>query len=73
MACNLPIMTTRYGGLPTLFKEGSGLFFANDPNALFDKIEECKKVNSCETKKLVELYSWKNVTKKILDLVFSIE
>jgi len=72
MACNLPIITTRYGGLPTVFNsEGTGFFFVNDLNNLSDKIEEVKKINSCETRRMVEPYSWGTIAKRVLDLVSS--
>ena len=40
MACNLPIVSTRFGALPTIFNEGSGLFFTENvehiPQILLD-------------------------------------
>lgn len=72
MACNLPIITTRYGGLHSIFSsEGKGFFYVNDLNNLSDKINEVKKINYCETRRMVEPYSWGTIAKRVLDLVSS--
>jgi len=68
MACNVPVITTRYGGLPTMFNnEGNGLFFVNELKDLSITVEKTKKLNHCETRKMIESYSWGEVAKKILD------
>jgi len=68
MACNLPIITTRYGGLPTMFNnEGNGFFFVDELKDLSTMVERAKKLNHCETRKMVECYSWREVTNTILE------
>jgi len=70
MACNLFVVTTRYGGLPTMFNsEGNGLFFVNKLEDLSYEIDKVKQLNHCETRKMIEPYSWERVAKKILELL----
>jgi len=70
MACNLFVVTTRYGGLPTMFNsEGNGLFFVNKLEDLSYEIDKIKQLNHCETRKMIEPYSWERVAKKILELL----
>jgi len=70
MACNLPVVTTRYGGLPTMFNsEDNGLFFLNKLKDLSNKVEKVKQLNHCETRRMVEPYSWREVAKRILELL----
>lgn len=71
MACNLPVATTRYGGLSPMFNdEHNGLFFVDESNDLSDKVKEARKLNHCETRIIVEPYAWENVAKNILLKVF---
>ena len=70
MACNLPVVTTRYGGLPTMFNSGdNGLFFLDKLKDLSHKVEKVKQLNHYETRRMVEPYSWREVAKRILELV----
>jgi len=70
MACNLPVVTTRYGGLPTMFNgEDNGLFFLDKLKDLSNKVERVKQLNHYETRRMVEPYSWREVAKRILELL----
>jgi len=70
MACNLPVVTTRYGGLSTMFNgEGNELFFVEKLKDLSNKVEKVKKFNHSETRRMIEPYSWGEVAKRILELL----
>ena len=70
MACNLPVVTTRYGGLPTMFdSQDNGLFFLDKLKNLSSKVEKAKQLNHYETRRMVEPYSWREVAKGILELI----
>ncbi len=69
MACNLPIITKRYGGLPELFNEGNGFFYYKNRTEIEEKINLLKSV-TIKTRKMVEPYSWKNVTNRIMNEIF---
>ncbi len=67
MACNLPVITVRYGGLPRLFEEGQGLLFADTPGELAQCIIRARRLNGCHTREKVIPYSWQNVARKLLE------
>lgn len=66
MACNLPIVTTKYGGLPDLFEEGDGFMYANPLDEFKMKIQAAKHMPIVKTRTKVEKYSWENVAKEIV-------
>ena len=62
MACNLPVITTKFGGLTRLFaKGGDGLLFIETENELFDALEILKNDKNVRTRDKVLTYSWKNI------------
>jgi glycosyltransferase involved in cell wall biosynthesis len=69
MACNLPIVSTRFGALPTIFNEGSGLFFAektdNIAQILLDLKNEHRPV---ETRGKILQYSWNNLAERLVEI-----
>lgn len=68
MSCNLPVITTNYGGgLTRIFNEGDGLFFIKNPSEMNEAIEKIRNNDfHCKTRDQVELCSWQNVTNQIL-------
>jgi len=67
MSCNLPVVTTRYGALPRIFKkDGDGLFFVEKEEDIIKAVEAIKNDDmEIKTRKKVLSYSWENVTKKL--------
>jgi glycosyltransferase involved in cell wall biosynthesis len=61
MACNLPVISTRYGGLGDLFPEGDGFLFAETPQEVLERISLVKKGQVPRTRAMVEAFSWENV------------
>lgn len=70
MACNLPVITTRFGGLPHMFQEGQGLFYFEDEVDLPQLVRNAKHLPQCSTRQLVAPYSWNTVACKMLKFVF---
>ena len=68
MACNLPVVATRYGGLPDLFQEGQGLFFATNGSDMMSALERARAENSCRTRDKVAPYSWQAVAQRVIAL-----
>ena len=67
MACNLPVITTRFGALPRLFMEGDGLFFADSEEDVFKALQEIKKGDvKVKTREKVLPYSWENIGKRLI-------
>jgi glycosyltransferase involved in cell wall biosynthesis len=65
MAHNLPVITTRFGALPRMFKEGDGLFFVEREKDFFDALNEIKSGVNPKTREKVMPYSWANLRKKM--------
>jgi glycosyltransferase involved in cell wall biosynthesis len=66
MACNLPVVTVRHGGLEGLFKAGDGLYYADTPEMLLETIGRIKGNDGCQTRSKVISCSWTNVAADIL-------
>jgi len=65
MACNLPIVTTRFGGLVDYFKEDEGFRYCDDMNGLLPLIEKMVGAVISNDKKVMQ-FSWGNFTNNIL-------
>lgn len=66
MACNLPVVATRYGGLPNTFKEGNGFFFADRGKEMVEKIGDARRLKNVSTRALAEPFAWEKVSRVIL-------
>ena len=73
MACNLPVVSTRFGGLPDLFPdEGGGLFYMDSTSEIAAKTEYVRDNLSRihpRTRELVEPYSWERSSQEVLRLL----
>jgi glycosyltransferase involved in cell wall biosynthesis len=66
MACNVPVVSTRFEGLLELFEAGDGLFFADSDTDIVRAIENLEN-NSVDvrTREKVRPYSWHYVAERI--------
>ena len=65
MACNLPVITTRFGGFPRLFTGGGGFYYVNSRLEIPRKMLQVMTHNALanvETRRKVNPYSWGNVS-----------
>jgi len=63
MSCNLPVVTTKFGALPRIFQDGSGLFYADkeeDFAIAVDKVKDSGFV--AKTRDMVLPYSWEKIS-----------
>jgi len=67
MACNLPVITTRYGGLPLLFEEGHGFFYADSEEEMLAALDEVRTLRTCSTRQMARPFDWKKVAERFLD------
>ncbi|MCG2829230.1 glycosyltransferase family 4 protein [Methanothermobacter sp. K4] len=68
MACNLPVITTNFGGLSRVFDEGDGLIFVRNVRELVDAVEFVKDQDlTIKTHDKVKDYSWINISRRLLD------
>src|SRR5665811_984896 len=69
MACNLPVVTTRFGALASIFGEGSGLFFAEHVEHMPRILDAIKNGRpTVETRHMVARYSWDNLTENLVEI-----
>ncbi len=61
MACNLPVISTRFGGLPSLFNEGGGFFFADADDDFLSKVNIIRNGLDVKTREKVLPYHWQKL------------
>lgn len=67
MACNLPVILTKFGALPRILEEEEGLVFIDEVNEIPSKIEQVKKDNpTIRTREGVIPYSWESVSRSLV-------
>lgn len=66
MACNLPVISTKFGALPTLFQDGEGLFFAEKEGDFLSLLDRIKGGDvAVNTRGKVLPYTWEKVTAEL--------
>ena len=65
MACNLAVVTTKYGGLPGMINEQDGFRYAATNEDFITKINLIKNISDPRTRDMVKRYSWENVVQEI--------
>ncbi|MBC7260939.1 MAG: glycosyltransferase family 4 protein, partial [Chloroflexi bacterium] len=68
MSCNLPVITTPFGGLPDFFSEGKGLLYWRGETAIVDLINAALSMPSA-TRELVESYTWAAAAQALVGLL----
>lgn len=67
MACNLPVITTRFSGLQEYFQEGNGLFFIQDFDQWVPVVRQALSSRTiCATRTLVSAFSWRSIAGELL-------
>jgi glycosyltransferase involved in cell wall biosynthesis len=66
MACNLPVVSTRFGGLGNFINEGDGLFYVEAEDEIISKIQVAKNSTNPRTRNMVGEFAWQNVVQKIV-------
>ena len=64
MACDLPVVATRFGGLPAMFEEGEGVFYVDDPHDTAGWREKAMQGLSAgrgHTRRRAAPHSWQNL------------
>ncbi|MEW6033657.1 MAG: glycosyltransferase family 4 protein [Chloroflexota bacterium] len=70
MACNLPVVSTRFRSLPVVFTEGNGLIFADQERDFTEAIKDIKSGrHAVDTRGKVLPYSWAKVCDR-LDFIY---
>ena len=68
MACNLPIITTRFGGLEDNFEESSGFNYFDNDEQLAELVKSIKKMNGSEINNIDKIrpFTWNKFTDVII-------
>lgn len=66
MACNLPVVTYPFGGLPLLFKGGEGLFYASDEEGLLRALKSASQNSCVRTREMVASLSWDHIADRFI-------
>lgn len=72
IACNLPVVSTRFGGIEDQFGSSDslaemGLFLTDSAEELPLLIEKARAANSVKTNELVQSYSWEGIAARLLE------
>lgn len=69
LACDLPVVTTRFGGLPRLFADrvSSGLAFVDSTSDFVDQVRVLCARESASTRGLVAEFSWDAVASRLVE------
>lgn len=73
LACDLPVVTTRFGGLPRMFADvaSTGLVFVDSSSELIEEtVRQCTGAPG-STRDLVQSYSWEGIAADLLDRAVS--
>lgn len=66
MSCNIPVISTPFGGLPEVLKEEDGIYFFSNEEELVYKVKEIKtEITKTNTMNKVSHLSWDNVAKEL--------
>jgi glycosyltransferase involved in cell wall biosynthesis len=73
MACNLPVVTTRFGALPYLFKPGGGFYYADTSDEFVEAVEQAiSNKNLVKTREAVAPYSWPIIVKQLVEIYMGV-
>lgn len=65
MACNLPVVTTRFGALERVFRQGDGFRYVDSEAELVSSVESCMDQELCKTREQVFSYDWDKIIAQI--------
>jgi glycosyltransferase involved in cell wall biosynthesis len=66
MACNLPIVSSKYGALERIFSPGEGLFFVDNEDEMDEHIMSIRNQKvEINTRKVVEFLSWGAISAQV--------
>ena len=69
MACNIPIISGQFGGLPSFFNEDDYFIYANSGKEIIEAIKKIECLNkTIKNREKVLGYSWANLTIRLIEL-----
>lgn len=66
MSCNIPVISSMYGALGRVLKEGDGLFFIQEPDKINEIVEKIREgLDNVDTRSKVSHLSWRQIAIEI--------
>lgn len=72
MACNLPVVTTKFGALERIFTEGGGFYYVDEDQLLFDVVKVASLENRPNTRRMILPYDWVEIVGRLREHYISI-
>ena len=72
MSCNLPVISTKYGGLMKFFSESNGLYFVDEMHDFAFLLSNIKTEKIINTREKVLSFSWANIAKTLENIYIEI-
>lgn len=72
MACNVPVVTTKYGGLPKAFRSEDGLMFVDDQISLAEAVDLVSRCPVIRNREKIAPYSWNAVVRDLITIYESL-
>jgi len=73
MACNLPVISTRFGGLTDIIEKGNGFHYFDDFDEVQKKIEKVKNAAEPKTREKALLFSWENIASELNTIYWELD
>lgn len=74
MACNLPVISSKFGALARIFEEDDGLVFVDNEEDIIEAVERIKDSDiKAKNREKVLHYSWKNIAEKLEEVYENLE
>jgi len=68
MACNIPIITTRFGSLPDLFSQDEYFHFVNSSEEVV-RILQSPGIGECRNRDKISAFAWSEVAKQLAEII----
>lgn len=73
MACNLPVLCTRFGALPVFLPKRDGLMYVNGEDEILSKLKEARQLKNLDLRMIAGLYSWKRVAEILVESIGKVD
>ena len=70
MACNLPVITTRFGSLPDLFSEDQYFHFVSSSDEIIE-ILKSGKAHACNNRQKIQPFTWNQTANQLINILNS--
>ena len=70
MACNVPIVTSRFGSLPDTFKQDKDFHYVGSSDEIVDIIRNHKK-NKPNNREKIKPYTWGHIARRVVEIIES--